>query len=177
MWYTLNFSSAVCQWHLNKCRRKKKRQCSSHVTPQCQQQWGLCQSHPTGEPGISPGSIVAWFPRWLSQERICLQCGRPGFDPWVGKIPREGEGYPFMLFEATKFLVVWNSSNRKSINQPILFMKFTSWCKTDMQMQKPTLSPNLLRRTKLEEWHHLIPRFTIKLHQSGQCSIGLSINK
>ena len=19
--------------------------------------------------------------------RICLQCGRPGFDPWVGKIP------------------------------------------------------------------------------------------
>ena len=24
-----------------------------------------------------------------------LQCGRPGFDPWVGKIPGEGKGYPF----------------------------------------------------------------------------------
>ena len=23
-----------------------------------------------------------------------LQCGRPGFDPWVGKIPREGNGNP-----------------------------------------------------------------------------------
>ena len=24
---------------------------------------------------------------WLRQKRIYLQCGRPGFDPWVGKIP------------------------------------------------------------------------------------------
>ena len=24
---------------------------------------------------------------WLSWLRICLQCGKPGFDPWVGKIP------------------------------------------------------------------------------------------
>src|SRR5574337_123430 len=24
--------------------------------------------------------------RWLRQESVCLQCGRPGFDPWVGKI-------------------------------------------------------------------------------------------
>ena len=24
---------------------------------------------------------------WLSWKRIFLQCGRPGFDPWVGKIP------------------------------------------------------------------------------------------
>ena len=26
-------------------------------------------------------------PRWLRRWRICLQCRRPGFDPWVGKIP------------------------------------------------------------------------------------------
>ena len=26
---------------------------------------------------------------WLSWKRIFLQCGRPGFDPWVGKIPLE----------------------------------------------------------------------------------------
>ena len=24
---------------------------------------------------------------WLRQEIICLQCGRPGFDTWVGNIP------------------------------------------------------------------------------------------
>ena len=30
--------------------------------------------------------IFPWWFRWL---RIHLQCGRPGFDPWVGKIPPE----------------------------------------------------------------------------------------
>ena len=31
---------------------------------------------------------------WLRQERICLQCRRLGFDPWIGKITREGNGNP-----------------------------------------------------------------------------------
>ena len=26
-------------------------------------------------------------PWWVRGEGICLQCARPGFDPWVGKIP------------------------------------------------------------------------------------------
>ena len=26
------------------------------------------------------------LPWWLGWKRICLQCRRPGFDPWVGKI-------------------------------------------------------------------------------------------
>ena len=30
-----------------------------------------------------------------SSGRLCLQCGRPGFDPWVGKIPWRRKGYPF----------------------------------------------------------------------------------
>ena len=29
------------------------------------------------------------FPWWLRLERVCLQRGRPRFDPWVGKIPGE----------------------------------------------------------------------------------------
>ena len=28
---------------------------------------------------------------WLPTQSICLQCGRPGFDPWVRKIPLEKE--------------------------------------------------------------------------------------
>ena len=27
-------------------------------------------------------------------ESICLQCGRPGFDPWVRKFPGEGNSNP-----------------------------------------------------------------------------------
>ena len=31
--------------------------------------------------------ILKFFGGSDSKESICLQCGRPGFDPWVGKIP------------------------------------------------------------------------------------------
>ena len=34
------------------------------------------------------------LPWWLRQLRICLQCRRPGFDPWVGKIPWKREWQP-----------------------------------------------------------------------------------
>ena len=30
---------------------------------------------------------------WLSQQRICLQYRKPGFDPWVRKNSGEGNGY------------------------------------------------------------------------------------
>ena len=29
---------------------------------------------------------------------LCLQCGRPGFDPWVGKIPWRREWLPTPVF-------------------------------------------------------------------------------
>ena len=45
-----------------------------------------------------------WFSRdglpwWLRQLSICLQCRRPGFDPWVGKIPwgRKWKSTPVLL--------------------------------------------------------------------------------
>ena len=37
--------------------------------------WVIIQYHATGPP---------W---WISQWRIHLQCRKPNFDPWVGKIP------------------------------------------------------------------------------------------
>ena len=30
---------------------------------------------------------ISGLPRWLRWQRICLQCRRPGFNPWFGKIP------------------------------------------------------------------------------------------
>ena len=40
-------------------------------------------------PSEPPGknSSILGLPLWLSWWRICLQCRRPGFSPWVGKIP------------------------------------------------------------------------------------------
>ena len=56
-----------------------------------------------GDPGLIPElgrpmekvkathSSILGLPLWLSWLRICLECRRPGFDPWVGKISQRRE--------------------------------------------------------------------------------------
>ena len=45
----------------------------------------------------------SWLPWWLRQERIGLPYRRPGFDPWVGKIPWRREWQPTPVFLPGKF--------------------------------------------------------------------------
>ena len=42
----------------------------------------------------SQGKCHFRLPRWLSWQRIRLQCRRPGFNPWVGKIPWRRDRLP-----------------------------------------------------------------------------------
>ena len=42
-------------------------------------------------------------PWWLRGLRICLQCERPGFDPWVCKIPWRMERQPTPVFWPGEF--------------------------------------------------------------------------
>ena len=42
--------------------------------------------------------LFSGLPWWLRWSRICLQCGKPGFDPWVGKIPWRREWQPTPVF-------------------------------------------------------------------------------
>ena len=44
------------------------------------------------------------LPWCLSWERICLQCGIPGFDPWVGKIPWRRNGNPLRYSSLGEFI-------------------------------------------------------------------------
>ena len=55
--------------------------------------WFLGREDPL-EKEYANHSRILGLPLWLSWERICLQCGRPGFDPWVGKIPWRRERLP-----------------------------------------------------------------------------------
>ena len=43
------------------------------------------------------------LPLRLSWQRICLQCKRTGFDPWVGKIPWRKERLPTSVFWPGEF--------------------------------------------------------------------------
>ena len=46
---------------------------------------------------------IYWLPWWLRWWRICLQFGRPEFDPWVRKIPWRREWLPTPVFLPGEF--------------------------------------------------------------------------
>ena len=50
------------------------------------------------EKGQATHSSILGLPWWLSWYRIHLQCRRPGFDPWVGKIPWRRGWLPTPVF-------------------------------------------------------------------------------
>ena len=50
------------------------------------------------EKGQATHTSILGLPWWLSWQRICLQCGRPGFDPWVGRIPWRRAWQPIPVF-------------------------------------------------------------------------------
>ena len=56
----------------------------------------------------NPSVLLYWvrkigLPLWLSWERILLQCERPGFDPWVEKVPWRRERLPTPVFWPGEF--------------------------------------------------------------------------
>ena len=61
------------------------------------------------------------LPLWLSWERICLQCGRPGFNPWVGKIPWRRETLPTSVFWPIEFHGLYSPRGQKESDKTLTF--------------------------------------------------------
>ena len=53
---------------------------------------------------------------WLSWERIRLQCRRPGFNPWVRKIPWRKERLPTPVFWAAEFHGLYSPWDSKELD-------------------------------------------------------------
>ena len=75
------------------------------------------------------GGIVDW---WLRQLRICLQCGRPRFDPWLGKIPwrRKWQPTPVSLpgeSHGQRSLAGYSPWSRKKSDTAEQLTHFRSW--------------------------------------------------
>ena len=48
---------------------------------------------------------------WLRQSRICLQCRRPGFHPWIGKVPwRRGHPLQYSCLENSMDRGAWGAA-------------------------------------------------------------------
>ena len=48
-------------------------------------------------------SYLLGFPGGSDSKSVCLQCGRPGFNPWVGKIPWRRKWQPTPVLLPGKF--------------------------------------------------------------------------
>ena len=55
-----------------------------------------------------------WLPQQLSWQRILLQFWRPGFDPWVGKMPWRRERLPTPVFWPGESQGLYSSRGRKA---------------------------------------------------------------
>ena len=60
-----------------------------------------------------PTPVFLGFPCGSAGKKISLQCGRPGFDPWVGKIPWRRERLPTPVFWPRKFHGLYSPWNCK----------------------------------------------------------------
>ena len=75
---------------------------------------------------------------WLRRERICLQCGRPGFQPRVGKIPWRREWQPTPVF------LPGESHGQKGL------VGYSPWgCKQSDTTERPTLSWSAKKECRL----------------------------
>ena len=61
-------------------------------------------------------SSIHKLPSWLSWSRILLQRGRPGLDPWVGKIPRRREQLPTPVFWPEEFRELYSPWGSKELD-------------------------------------------------------------
>ena len=54
---------------------------------------------------LACSKVLSWLPLWFRQ---CLQCRRPEFDPWIGRIPCRRGWQPTPVFLPAEFH--WQSS-------------------------------------------------------------------
>ena len=104
-------------------------------------------------------SSSIWLPLWLSWWRIHLQCGRPGFDPWVGKFPWGRERLPSPIFWPREFHGPWG--RKESVTTEQLSLSFPPvWCLHFLPFWP---SRNLFKETKLIRNWREIPSAKIQI--------------
>ena len=87
---------------------------------------------------------------WLRRLSVCLQCGRPGFDPWVGKIPwrRKWQSTPVLLpgkSHRQRSLVGYSPWGRKeSDTTERLYLTLPSALQADSLPSEPPGKPFIL---------------------------------
>ena len=72
------------------------------------------------------------LPLWLSWQRIHLQCRRPGFNPWVRKIPWRRERLPTPVFWSGEFHRLYSPCGCKELDM-------TEWLSLSLSLRLKSL--------------------------------------
>ena len=80
------------------------------------------------EKGQATHSSIFWLHLCLSWQRNHLQCGRPGFDLWVGKIPWRRERLPTPVFWPGEFHRPYNPWGCKESDVTFTFSRVGIHC-------------------------------------------------
>ena len=86
-------------------RKKKRKVCFLEMHTCNSVQWLSGRHVPTAQPinqNLAPHHLHSRLPSWLSK-KIRLRGGRPGFDPWVGRIPWRRKWQPTPVFLPGEF--------------------------------------------------------------------------
>ena len=76
--------------------------------------------------GQATHSSILGLPWWLSWQRICLQCGRLGFDPWLGTIPWRRERLPTSVFWPGEFHGLYSPWDHKELDMTDFHFHFSA---------------------------------------------------
>ena len=104
--------------------------------------WVLKKSSPGSTCGsyLIETTLCIGLPWWLRWQRICLQCRRPGFNPWDSKIPWRRKWQPTPVFLPGK------SNGHRSL------VSYSPWdCKGD-QHDLATKQPQSLCISHYAKW-------------------------
>ena len=77
---------------------------------------------------LPPTSKFLDFSCGSAGKRICLQCKRPGYDPWVGKIPWRWERLPTPVFWPGEFHGIANWATFTSLSKFYSSIFFLQLC-------------------------------------------------
>ena len=108
-----------------------------------------------GDPGSIPGSerstgegeaihsSIPGLPLWLSWQRICLQCRRSGFNPWIRKIPWRRERLPTPVLWPGEFHGLYSPWGHK---QADMTEQLSLWASLTAQLVK---NPPAMQETRV----------------------------
>ena len=113
---------------------------------------------------IYTGMGILWWPRW-GKKKIHLQCRRPGFDPWVGKIPWRRKWHPTSIFLPGEFhgqrslagYSPWGHKELDTTELLTLRLRYKSKLEILSSILKALLLHHLFTCCYLEVWCYQMP--------------------